>query len=77
MSEKSLINAATLYLYLDRLDEAKEYLDKIIQLNQNSSHAQCLLGWINENSTGNTSYFDTVLENAPRDLGALMGKMHV
>jgi hypothetical protein len=77
LSDRALLNASYVYYYLSRFEEAREYANKLLESNNNSSQGKCILGWIDLESTPNLSYFDDVLEKAPRDLDALMGKIQV
>lgn len=77
LSDRSLLYTSYVLYYLSRFQEAREYAEKIIESNLNSSIAKCILGWIDLESRPNILHFDSVIEKAPRDLDALMGKLQV
>jgi tetratricopeptide repeat protein 21B len=77
LSDRSLLNTSYVLYYLSRFEEAREYANKLLESNNNSSQGKCALGWIDLESIPNISYFDAVLDKAPRDLDALMGKLQV
>lgn len=77
VSDRSLLVTSYICLYLERFQESRDYANKLLESNSNSSHAKCVLGWIDLESQRNISYFESVIEKSPRDLDALMGKLEV
>jgi len=93
-TERTMLQAANLYLQLGgwaNLDTAKDMLAKVLQVQPNYPHAQCLAAWVElaleaqdpEDAAGGTqralATFEEVLEAAgtgPKEIEALLGKAH-
>ena len=77
LSDRSLLYTSQVYYYLESLDLSREYANRLIESNPNSSQGKCILGWIELQSNPSIKYFEIVLKKEPRDLDALMGKLQV
>nr|CAD7199018.1 unnamed protein product [Timema douglasi] len=82
-SEAALLYAAIILFHVDKVDKAREYVDKLLKTNPNSADGLAIKGWI-ELYAGKDSkmndiaqFFDSAIENSPakRNMDAIFGKV--
>ena len=78
--DQALYYAAIFLFYLEKLDKAREYVDRLLKINNSSKEGLILKGWIevyslrespNKNAV---QYFESVLKTNNRNIDALFGK---
>jgi tetratricopeptide repeat protein 21B len=74
MTEKAYILAGLFSRHTNNHTQAKEYIQKAIQLNPSSVSGNVCLGYLNMDSKKNTTYFDNALEKSMRDIEGMFGK---
>ncbi|CAK9800778.1 Tetratricopeptide repeat protein 21B [Anthophora quadrimaculata] len=77
-SVKALTLASTVLLLSRKVDKAKDYIERAYKLDSSNIDVLMTKGWVdlfivNENSLNQPSLFDTVLEQDPKNVNALLG----
>ena len=78
--DQALYYASIFLFYVEKLDKAREYVDRCIKINQHNKEGLILKGWIEvcslRESPNKTplQYFETVLQTNNRHIDALFGK---
>ena len=77
---QALYYAGVFLLYVERIDKAKEYVDRLLKINPQSKDGLILKGWVEvfhlrESRNKNAlQYFEAVLKTNSRNIEALFGK---
>nr|CAD7440821.1 unnamed protein product [Timema bartmani] len=82
-SESALLYAAIILFHVDKVDKAREYVDKLLKTNPNSADGLAIKGWVElylgKDSKMNdiANFFDSAIENSPakRNMDAIFGKV--
>ena len=80
ISLQALYYAGVFLLYVERIDKAKEYVDRLLKINPQSKDGLILKGWVEvfhlrESRNKNAlQYFEAVLKTNSRNIEALFGK---
>lgn len=78
--DQALYYAGVFLFYIEKLDKAKEYVDRLLKINPQSKDGLILKGWVEvfqvrESFNKNTfQYFEAVLKTNNRNIEALFGK---
>ena len=78
--DQALYYAGVFLLYVERIDKAKEYVDRLLKINPQSKDGLILKGWVEvfhlrESRNKNAlQYFEAVLKTNSRNIEALFGK---
>ena len=78
--DQALYYAGVFLLHVDKIDKAKEYVDRLLKINPQNKDGLVLKGWVEvcqlreSRSKNALQYFDTVLKTNSRNIEACFGK---